>query len=240
VQAVRFARCGFTAEADGPASLFGSISDAPVTGDDVVGDLGARWEVEHAYFKTYACCRYAAPSVEAMLVARAEGGFHPEAVTAIDVETFGLAAHLDALHAHHELSARFSVPYCVAAAAVLGSCGPEAFRDDARADARVLALAERVRVREVPAFTAAFPAATPARITVRLSGGGVRQAEVRHAHGDPVRPLDDVALRAKFQALTEGVLGVTTADTARAILDVADVSNVRSITARLRGASAAS
>jgi 2-methylcitrate dehydratase PrpD len=92
----------------------------------------------------------------------------------------------------------------------------------------------------VLAFTAAFPAATPARITVRLSGGGVRQAEVRHAHGDPVRPLDDVALRAKFQALTEGVLGVTTADTARAILDVADVSNVRSITARLRGASAAS
>ena len=235
LQAVRFAQCGFTAEADGPATLFGSISDAPVAGDEVVGDLGTRWEVQHAYFKTYACCRYAAPSVEAMLAARAGGAFDPETVDAIDVETFALAAHLDTLATHHELSARFSIPYCVAAAAVLGSCGPEAFGDATRADARVLALGARIRVREVPAYTAEFPAATPARVTVRLRDGGVRQAEVRHAHGDPQRPLDDAGLRAKFHALTTGVLGAGADDAARAILDVRNTADVRTITARLRG-----
>ncbi|MBI2207761.1 MAG: MmgE/PrpD family protein [Candidatus Rokubacteria bacterium] len=234
LQAVRFAHCGFTAEADGPASLFCSISDAPIAGREVVGDLGLRWEVEHAYFKTYACCRYAAPSVEAMLTARADG-LDPDVVTAIDVDTFGLAAHLDTLQAHHELSARFSIPYCVAAAAVLGSCGPEAFRDATRADARVLALGERVRVHEVPAYTAEFPSATPARVTVRLRDGSVRQAEVRHAHGDPQRPLDAAGLRRKFHALTAGVLGAGAEDAARAILDVASTPDVRTITARLRG-----
>jgi 2-methylcitrate dehydratase PrpD len=235
LQAVRLARCGFVAEIDGPASLFGTISDAPVAGDDVVGDLGVRWEVEHAYFKTYACCRYAAPSVDAMLAARGSRALDPETVSAIDVETFALAAHLDTLEARHELSARFSIPYCVAAAAVLGSCGPEAFRDAARADARVLALAERVRVRERPAYSAAFPAATPARVTVRMRDGGVREAEVRHAHGDAERPLSATELEAKFRALTADVLGGGSAAAARAILDVATAPDVRTVTAQLRG-----
>ena len=235
LQAVRFVRCGFTAESDGPGSLFGSISDAPVVGDDVVGDLGTRWEVEHAYFKTHACCRYAAPSVDAMLDARAAAPFSPDAVTAIDVETFGLAAHLDAMTPGHELAARWSIPYCIAAAAVLGSCGPEAFRESSRADPRLRALGERVRVREVPAYTAEFPGATPARVTVRLRDGTVREAEVRHAIGDPERPIDAAALEAKFRALTEPVLGPDADRAARAILALRDAADVRTVTAPLRG-----
>jgi hypothetical protein len=70
---------------------------------------------------------------------------------------------------------------------------------------------------------------------VRLRDGGVRQAEVRHAHGDPQRPLDAAGLRAKFHALTSGVLGAGADEAARAILDVRNTRDVRSITARLRG-----
>src|SRR5262249_20216280 len=84
---------------------------------------------------------------------------------------------------------KFSTPYCIAAAFVRGNVGLEAFTDDAVKDARVLALASKVRYRIDPNnpypnnFTANARAGPPAgRATEERqphSGGGAHEPLTR-------------------------------------------------------------
>lgn len=236
LQALRFARAGFTGEADGPGSLFAVLSEAPEPGERVVEGLGRQWEAERNYFKVHACCRYAAPSVDAMLELRSRLGLRPDDVAEIRVSTFDRGARLGELRSHHELAARFSLPYCMAAAAVLGQCGLEAFAPAALGDARILGLARQTVVVEDPEATAAFPAATAARVTVRLRDGSVHQAAVRHALGDPERPLDGAALRAKFLGLATRSLPPDGAEAlAERVLRLDEIEQLAEVAALLRG-----
>jgi 2-methylcitrate dehydratase PrpD len=235
VQAVEFAAAGFTGEPDGPGSLFATIAESARPGAEVVDDLGRAWEVAHAYFKVHACCRYATPAVDAALALRDRGMPGADEVVDIRVTTFDRAARLHALPGGDELSARFSLPYCVAAAAVRGDCGLGAFAPGALADPRIGRLAARVRTVEDPAMTARFPDATPARVAMTLLDGTVREAAVEHALGDPGRPLPEGVLRAKFAALAGRVLTArAAAEAAALVLGLDEVGALDELAARLR------
>lgn len=239
LQAFRLARTGFTAEPDGPRSLFAVISVSPQPVEVTLAGLGEQWEIERNYYKVHSCCRYAAPAVDATLEIRRRRPFEAEEVGAIRVETFAKASRLHAVATHHELAARFSVPYCVAAAAVLGHCDLDAFGSPVLADGRIAAVAGRVEVVEDAAHTAAFPAATPARVTITFGDGTVERGEVRHAVGDPERPLAAEMLRGKFLRLAARALAPAAAEAAlEAVLRLDDLVRVRELGTLLRGQTA--
>jgi 2-methylcitrate dehydratase PrpD len=94
------------------------------------------------------------------------------------------------------LSARFSLPYAVAAALVKGSTAPQAFEWDER----VAEFAGRVRVRADPGLDRSWPAKAPARVRIRTP---VESAEVTvdNPHGHNARPATRAQLRDKFVSL---------------------------------------
>ena len=93
-------------------------------------------------------------------------------------------------------AAQFSLPFAVASAIVGGREGLELFGAEARADKRVLGLAERVRYVVDDAHP--FPDAYGGRITVHLRDGRVREGEEPVNRGHPDRPLSDDEVVAKF------------------------------------------
>ena len=99
------------------------------------------------------------------------------------------------------LAARFSIPFAVATRLVNGNSGVRSFGWEAVRDARVLALAQRVQVREDPAMTRRLPQERPARVTVHGRDGRRVVAEVASNRGDEAAPYTEQELRAKFEDL---------------------------------------
>lgn len=162
--------------------------------------LGEPCLIETTYFKPYACCRWIHGAIDAVIDMRG-AGLRACDVRHIDVATFRRGAGLaNEIRPVDLIGAQFSFPFCVAAALVAGSeslmpLDPALLR---RGD--VLALAERVGVREDDAMTVRFPAQVPCRIEVHTAGD-VWRREVLVPLGDPLNPLDDEQLSIKAARL---------------------------------------
>lgn len=154
--------------------------------------LGSRWDVELGYFKQHAACSFTHPAADAIIALRESGGLPaPAAIDGITVETHSLAAGLDRRTWTNQLSAMFSVPFVVAAAAVHGSVRPEVSSDEALARADVRRLAERVEVVGAADLDARLPAERPVRVTVH-AGDQRRVVERPNPVGDSAfQPFDE-------------------------------------------------
>jgi 2-methylcitrate dehydratase PrpD len=125
------------------------------------------------------------------------------------------------------LGAKFSIPYAVAAALVLGRADAAAFEPAALADPRIRDLARRVEVSADPEMSPRRGDYPTARVRLLLRSG--REIEetatlVRGDAGNPV-PAEDVV--AKFLELTAPVLGPSGAQ--RAVEAVNEVDTFKDI-----------
>jgi 2-methylcitrate dehydratase PrpD len=194
---VELAAAGFT----GPIDLL----DDPARYDPAVllADLGAAWMIETGYFKPYGACRWAHAAIDAMLAIQDRHGISPDAIESIHIETFSQALSLNNEIAPPTLeSAQYSVPFCVAAAAVHGAdallpMAPALLKDEA-----VLAVSPRVSLAVAADLDPMFPARVPARVAVKTARG-VFDATVLAPRGEPVNPMSDADLRAKFFTIAE-------------------------------------
>ena len=78
------------------------------------------------------------------------------------------------------LEAKFSLPFCVAAAVVFGRIGIDTFDDERIDDERVTRLMQRVSMHVDEEIGKGKPSLTEARVRVTLTDGRVL---VREAHG---------------------------------------------------------
>ena len=172
-------------------------------------DLGHRWRILDLYYKPYPVCRWAHPAIDAALDMRRQG---PLDIEAVEVVTFHEAARLTCRRPLTTEQAQYSLPFPLAAALVRGSVGAAEITGDALSDRAVLRLAESMTVNESPAYSAAFPAARRARVTVTLADGHVLTAEATESRGDPACPLTDRELAEKFRQFARPVLGTARSD----------------------------
>lgn len=101
--------------------------------------------------------------------------------------------------------AQFSLPYCVACAALRGSVTLHDLGAEALADTQVRALMRKVTKivdPELSSDSARASAPESARVVVRLRDGSTREGFCPVAYGMPSRPLSDNDLVAKFSACT--------------------------------------
>jgi 2-methylcitrate dehydratase PrpD len=175
VMAARLAQQGFTASAhaiDGPQGYLAAMdSERPASAlTQAVADLGARWEILDTGIsvKLYPSCAATHPPLDALLQLQRSHAFAAEDVEAIDVEVDSMTPRL-LIHERPatELEAKFSMPFCAAAALVFGHPTIDTFDVARIQDARVQELIPRVTLRANPAFDAAAPL-SQARVTVRL------------------------------------------------------------------------
>ena len=178
VMAARLAQDGFTASEqaiDGPQGYLTAMdSEQPASAlAEALADLGARWEILDSGItvKLYPSCAATHPPLDALLDLQRRHGFTAEDVEAVDVEVDSMTPRL-LIHERPStgLEAKFSMPFCAAAALVFGHPAVDTFDVAHIGDPRVQALLPRVALRADPAFDAAAPL-SQAQVTVRLRDG---------------------------------------------------------------------
>ncbi|HYF19965.1 MAG TPA: MmgE/PrpD family protein [Ramlibacter sp.] len=200
--ALQLLQAGFSAERDGLRSAFGSVLSEQYDEAGLLASIGTQWHVLQNYFKLHSCCRYNHGVLDALDLLASRGELPAaDAVERVEVASYDLAAELADPAPRNTLAARFSIPFAVATRLVNGNSGVRSFGWEAVRDARVLALAQRVQVREDPAMTRRLPQERPARVTVHGRDGRRVVAEVASNRGDEAAPYTEQELRAKFEDL---------------------------------------
>ncbi len=215
---------GFTGERDGVASVYGGIAADDWRADEMVRDLGTRWEIARNYFKRHAACRYNHGALDALgdIVREAGGKIRPEQVESIEVKTYSWAAQLDHPAPNNMLAAKFSLPFSIATYLVNGSATLDAFRDAARTDLRTRALALKVSVDEDLTLTARLPAERPAVVVVKLNDGRTLTARTLTNKGDTEDPYSAAEVVAKFHEVAAPVVGAVKAKAIVAAIEQLD------------------
>jgi 2-methylcitrate dehydratase PrpD len=234
ILAVDLHRAGFTGLADAPSDVYGTILADRFEPERALDGLGGPLRIEQNYFKLYACCRYNHFALDALLaMARAERleAAHVERVV---VTTIPFGPRMAEPAPASMLGAKFSIPYAVAAALVLGRADVSAFVEPALSDPRIRALASRVEVRVDPKMSPRGTDYPTAMVEVMLKNGRRLSDSTTVVRGDFADPVPAAEVVAKFVALASGVLG---ADRAHAVVEMVDqvetLKDVRDLTALL-------
>ena len=204
LMAARLAARGFTASADaleGPQGYLAAMDSQHPSLEHAVSDLGSRWEILETGItvKLYPSCAATHPPIDALLELRRDAGLTPEQVDAIGVDMDSMTPRL-LIHARPRtpLEAKFSMPFCAAAAVVYGRVGIDTFDAAPTHDPAVAALMPRVTLRVNPEFDRDAPL-SQAEVAVTLKDGRVLRHRADGARGYPGRISED-ELAAKFAA----------------------------------------
>jgi 2-methylcitrate dehydratase PrpD len=227
---------GFTGAAqmlDGPAGFGAAMSDRP-DWSGVFDDLGTVFHINAMTFKNHACCGHAFAAIDATVQAREQDGIDPERVVRVEVATYQtalrVAGHPDPTTA---FEAKFSIPYCVAAALRLGSVRLAAFSERQLRDARLRELSQRVALAVDPELDREFPHRRGARVRFVLDDGSSHEIYQPTRKGDPDAPLSDQELSDKYTELVAPELGERPATRLERLLwSLADVDDLRALLPR--------
>ena len=239
ILAADLAAAGMTASLsaiDGPQGFLAAFDSATLTLDELVADLGSRWEILETGItvKLYPSCAATHPALDAVLDLRRAGGFHAADVTSVDVGVDPITPTVLLYEAPaNALEAKFSMPFCLAAAIVDGRVGLDTF-DDARVhDPAIAEMRRRIVMRVDATLDTSAPPLTQARVAVRLRDGRTLTAAANGARGYHERPASEQELAEKFRGCASRALDASAVtDLLHAIRNAVDVSDVNELTAR--------
>jgi len=237
VIAARLAKAGFVASEhaiDGPQGYLTAMdSQRPASALlEAVADLGSRWEIldTGVTVKLYPSCAATHPTLDAMLELKRRYGLSVDDIEAIDVEADSMTPRLLTYsRPSTALEAKFSMPFCAAAAIVFGHPTLETFDEERIQDPRIQKLLPLVTLRANPSFDAAQPL-SQAVVTVRLRDGRTVVERANGARGYPGRLSED-ELATKFMACAQRVLSKPAAARAlRGLREIESVANIAELT----------
>jgi len=232
ILAVELSRAGFTGLADAPSDVYGTILADRFEPERALDGLGGPLRIQQNYFKLYACCRYNHFALDSVLVMTHAGEVRADEVERVVVTTIPFGPRMAGAAPTSMLGAKFSIPYAVAAALVLGRADVEAFAEPALGDLRIAALATRVEVRADPAMSPRRADHPTARVDVTLKDGRVLAGVTSVVRGDFEHPVPADEVVEKFLSLASAPLGE---DRAREVIAVVEqvhlLKDVRDLTA---------
>ena len=232
ILAVDLHRAGFTGLPDAPADVYGTILADRFEPERALDGLGGPLRIEQNYFKLYACCRYNHFALDAVLALARE--LRGEQVESVVVTTIPFGPRMANPAPTSMLGAKFSIPYAVAAALVLGRADASAFVEPALADPRIRALAARVEVRVDPQMSPRRSDYPTAVVEIVLKDGRALSGSTSVVRGDFEDPVPAAEVVDKFLVLTIEILGSGRArDVVRLVEQVETLKDVRDLTALL-------
>jgi 2-methylcitrate dehydratase PrpD len=187
----------------GPAGLTTRLAGGAFRVDELLGDLGTRWEILDNTFKPYPCGIVTHPAIEAaealhdMLADSGGPGTVEEIVLICHPLVPELTGNTDPVDG---LQARFSTAHGVAAGLLLGHVGLPAYADElVRSD-------DARRLRSLVRFEPTPDCARDAAVLRVRHGGRWTESAVEHARGSLRRPLTSAELLDKAHGLIEPIL----------------------------------
>ena len=238
ILAVDLHRAGFTGLPDAPADVYGTILADRFEPERALDGLGGPLRIQQNYFKLYACCRYNHFALDALLaMARAER-LTADQVERVVVTTIPFGPRMAEPAPASMLGAKFSIPYAVAAALVLGRADVPAFVEPALGDPRIRVLAARVEVQVDPEMSPRRSDRPTARVEVVLTNGRTLSGSTTVVRGDFEDPVPAAEVVDKFLTLTAEILGADRArDVVRLVEQAETLKDVRDLTTLLTPAS---
>ena len=215
VLAAKLAAAGVTASPDaldGPAGFLTLQGGPGARGFEApLAKLGRPLGIDEygLSVKLHPCCGYTHRSIDGLLALRQAHGLGAEAVERVTARL--PSDQLQVLRYKEpsdEMQARFSLPYCLAAALLQGRVTVKDFTPDAIHRPALREAMGRVVVESHPPMP---PDATPADwppdiVTLALADGRQLRREVDRPRGSPEDPVGDGEVAEKFLACAEGVI----------------------------------
>jgi 2-methylcitrate dehydratase PrpD len=204
VLAALLARSGITASEralDGPQGFLRAMDSERDALEPETSDLGARWEIVDTGItvKLYPSCAATHPPLDAILDLRRREGFSADTVERIEVDVDGITPTVLIYDRPTSgLEAKFSLPYCAAAAVLDGHVSIDTFDTRRLRDARLKSFLARVSMNVDPTLGVDRPALTQARVRICLDDGRILADAANGARGYPERPASDTELGDKF------------------------------------------
>jgi len=130
-----------------------------------------KWDIERNYFKDHAYCRYAHAPLDAYEQLISEHNLSHEQIEAVYVRTYRRAATLSNQHYHNVLSAKFSIPYAIAAWSYKKRSDHGMFHDQYLQDKQIQAFAQKVFVETSEELEKDYPSIMPAEVEIKLKSG---------------------------------------------------------------------
>ena len=130
-------------------------------------------------------------------------------------------------------AAKFSLPFCLAQAALTGRVQVDSFTEAALAQPAVGDLMKKVTVVVDPSLDEGYPRRWAAVVEVKTASGSTLQAKVDAPKGDPDNALSTEELRVKFRYLATRTLDEESTDQVLARLD--DLTELGSMSGLLQG-----
>jgi 2-methylcitrate dehydratase PrpD len=186
---------------DGPQGFLHAMDSERTSLESELADLGSRWEIVDTGItvKLYPSCAATHPPLDALLSLRRRHGFTADDVDHVDIDVDGITPTVLIYDRPASgLEAKFSLPFCAAAAVVLGLVGVDTFSDEVLRDPRITALQPRVAMRVDSALGVTQPPLTQARVRVHLRNGETLTEEANGARGYPENPPSAQELGDKF------------------------------------------
>jgi 2-methylcitrate dehydratase PrpD len=206
IRAALLARAGFV----GPRTVFegvhglfhGFAHTTEGNYDALTGDFGTRWVTDTLAFKPYPCGTMAQPYIDCAKRLAAHG-IKPEEIESIVCEVAEGTVHrlweplADKQRPRNGYAAKFAVPYLLATGFVHGGVGLGAFTEAAINDARVLALAAKVKFVIDPDNP--YPRNYTGHIATTLKDGSVIEERQPYLRGGAQEPLTRQDVTDKFR-----------------------------------------
>lgn len=196
---------------EGPSHLFDDVwggfltTLAPTHADPaaLTTGLGERWRLSRCSIKPYASCRGTHAAIDALAQLMAQASVDAQGIERVEVR---LSPFLDQMCGTRDLAnlanAQMSLPYALAAQAEFGDAGLDAYAAEQRRSPRLLALMERIRLE----VDERCDKDREPDVTLVTSDGRRLSTRVDIALGNPLNPLDDAQLLAKFDGLARRAL----------------------------------
>ena len=185
------------------------LSDNPNL-ESMVEELGRKYMLNYHYFKPYACCRIAHPSVEGALNLVQKYDLKPEDIIKVNIRTYDFAASTLGQAYTNIMSGfnycQFSIPYAVAVAVIDRHVNPEQFSEQRVNDFNLHEFAKKVTVIEDSSLNL-FPEKRPAIIEIETKTNKF-SCRVDYPKGDYRNPLSEEELIEKFKVNSKFVLDV--------------------------------
>ena len=237
IMAAHLVECGFSGIEDGPGDLYDGLLGDKFSPESVVEGLGesGTYRIQQNYFKLHACCLYNHPVLDAVQSLRERERFIADQVTQVLVVAPPIALIMADPAPKNMLAAKFSIPFAVAAALVLGRTDVGAFQSEQVANPQVLALAQKVKVTADEAMSLRRYDYPAARVSITLDNGRVYEETVTVQRGDAENPISRQELVGKFTELSQDVLGGTnTLCVIDMVQNIEQLSDIRELTMLLR------
>jgi len=163
-------------------------------------DLGTHFDIVYACLKRYACHITAHTPVQSLQELRAEHGFSGDEVKELVIHArHKVLSHHDIREPRDVAGAQYSVPFCAAIALYYDVNDPLAFSETALNDAKVRALALKLKVVEMGHDEKGGAWAT--RVAVELKDGRRFERFAEEFKGTPASPLSAEELQTKFMRM---------------------------------------